>query len=77
MRPEASDKRGPDLVNEAISAAVGDVLGVDPSVVERNGRRRSIAALRRLLDDGTKERELQDGLVSNRLLRQLARSPYE
>jgi hypothetical protein len=55
-------------VHDAMSAALGDVFGVDPSVAERSGHRRSIVALRRLLDDGAKERELQDGLVSSGLL---------
>ncbi|MFO0774528.1 MAG: DUF4263 domain-containing protein [Nitrospiraceae bacterium] len=63
-------------VNDAIEAALREELeeeleeapGVDPNAFPRAQQRRSIATLRSLLDEGAKERTLQDALISSGLL---------
>ena len=61
-------KRATVQVHDAIEAALGEALGFNPSASARSLQRRSITALRTLLDEGAKERALQDGLIASGLL---------
>lgn len=64
-------------VRDATNSALGDRHGIGPSATVRGGHQASIAALRRLLDDGAKERRLQDGLVKTGLLAATCRVAQE
>jgi hypothetical protein len=61
-------KRATSQVHDAIEAALGEALGVNPFLVARTQRRTGIATLRRLLEHDAKERELQDALLDSGLL---------
>jgi hypothetical protein len=61
-------RRATGQVNDAIEAALGEALGFSPSASARSQQRRSITSIRASVDEGAKERALQDQLIASGLL---------
>jgi hypothetical protein len=61
-------KRATAQVQNVIEAALGEALGMDPASSLRSQHGRALIALRALLENGAKERALQDALVDSGLL---------
>jgi Domain of unknown function (DUF4263) len=61
-------KRATEQLNNAVEAALAEALGFNPSASARARQRTSITSLRALLNEGAKERALQDGLIASGLL---------